>query len=87
MEDTYRFFNPNAAINSYLTRVPESLIEAARNLNGKVGTLTNAIDILKNSGGPDIQIIANKDFIKCTFRESGMQYSYKLIEYGKVVKE
>jgi hypothetical protein len=83
MEDSYRFFNPNAGLNNYLTRIPESLIETARNLNGKVGTLNNAITLLKNAGGPEIDIVAMPTYLKCSFRESGMNYSYKLIEYAK----
>lgn len=82
METTkYRFFNPNLKLNNGNVKVPEGILEAATNMAGRTGTLDNAITYLKQSAGSTAIISATNNFIKCSFKDCGMDYSYRIIDF------
>lgn len=82
----YRFHHANHSLNNSNTKVPEGIIESAAKLEGKTGSLDTALSYLKQAAGPNVNIIdvPAKGFLKCSFTDSGMIYSYKLIEYVKL---
>lgn len=79
----YIFFNANQNINLSNLQVAEAIMETANKLQNKKGTLSQAINLLKSCGGGNITVSPSQNgkFLKCEFKENGMTYSYRIIDY------